>query len=164
MAREYDWNRTGMGKVKNVKKEQNKLLGEAIGQMREGQPTGDFQQFRSGVDQALGSTVGDVQRGMAQDQLTAGAGYSGFQQESARQAGDAQTAQTANLLAQYKQQQDQAALKRQQAVATGLQCERNTRREDRQEALKATTDIMGSIADVGTAIGQLPVFGVPGGE
>tara|TARA_R100001443_G_scaffold7927_2_gene17245 strand:+ start:630 stop:1100 length:471 start_codon:yes stop_codon:yes gene_type:complete len=149
------WNRNKQGKIKNIKKEQNKQLAGAISQMQEGQPTGDFQQFRSQADQAVGSTVGDVQRGMAQDQLTAGAGYSGFQQESARQAGDAQTAQTANLLAQYKKQQDQAALQRQQAVQTGLQYERGERRADRKEVVDTHASISGAVSDFLGAVGDI---------
>ena len=153
-----EWNRTRKGKIKSIKKEQNKMLGEAIGQMREGRPIGDFQQFRSQADQAIGATVGDVQRGMAQSQLATGQGYSGFQQESARQAGEGQLAQTANLLSQYRQQQDQAALQRQQAAVTGLQYERATRRQDRQEAVQTTTEIMGAINDALAAVGEIVPF------
>ena len=150
------WNRNKQGKIKNIKKEYNRQLASTVGQMREGQEVGPgFQQFRAQADQTLGATVGDVQRGMAQDQLTAGAGYSGFQQEAARQAGEGQLAQTANLLAQYRQQQDQAALQRQQAVQSGLQYERETRRQDRQEGIKATTDIMGAITDAVAAVGEI---------
>jgi len=153
------WNRTKKGKVRSIKKEQNKLLGETIGQMREGQEVGPgFQQFRAQADQAIGSTVGDVQRGMAQGQLAAGGAYSGFQQEAARQAGEGQLAQTANLLSQYKQQQDQAALQRQQAAATGLQYERATRRQDRQEGVQATTQIMGALNDALAAVGEIIPF------
>tara|TARA_R100001082_G_scaffold70321_1_gene40040 strand:+ start:110 stop:583 length:474 start_codon:yes stop_codon:yes gene_type:complete len=150
------WNRNKQGKIKSIKKEQNRMLAETMGQMREGQEVGPgFQQFRAQADQAVGSTVGDVQRGMAQDQLTAGAGYSGFQQESARQAGDAQTAQTANLLAQYKKQQDQAALQRQQAVSTGLQYERGERRADRKEVIDTHASISGAVTDFLSAVGEI---------
>ena len=150
------WNRNKQGKIKSIKKEQNRMLAETMGQMREGQEVGPgFQQFRAQADQAVGSTVGDVQRGMTQDQLTAGAGYSGFQQESARQAGDAQTAQTANLLAQYKKQQDQAALQRQQAVQTGLQYERGERRADRKEVIDTHASISGAVSDFLGALGDI---------
>ncbi len=150
------WNRNKQGKIKNIKKEYNRQLAQTIGQMGEGQEIGPgFQQFRSQADQAIGATVGDVQRGMAQGQLAAGEGYSGFQQEGARQAGEGQLAQTANLLSQYKQQQDQAALARQQAAQSGLQYERATRREDRREAVQTHNEIVGTITEAVAAVGDI---------
>ena len=150
------WNRNKQGKIKNVKKEYNRQLAGAVSQMREGQEVGPgFQPFRAQADQAIGATVGDVQRGMAQGQLAAGGAYSGFQQEAARQAGEGQLAQTANLLSQYKQQQDQAALQRQQAAQAGLQYERATRRQDRQEGIQAVGDIVGAVSEAVGAITQI---------
>ena len=143
-----EWNRTSAqrgGQVKNVRKEYNKMLSQTLRQAQEGQQVGQgFQDFRSDVDQTMGTTVGSAQPGTARDMMAAGQGYSGFQQEAARQANQAQLAQTSNILAQYKKQQDQAAMARNQAAVSGLQYERAQRAAQRAEVI----DTMQKVGDI----------------
>tara|TARA_R110002020_G_scaffold40231_1_gene119137 strand:- start:333 stop:632 length:300 start_codon:yes stop_codon:yes gene_type:complete len=96
--------------------------------------------------------------------MAAGQGYSGFQQEAARQAGGAQLAQTANLLSQYRKQQDQAAMARNQAAVSGLRYERQQRADERNEIINS----IGKVAETAsslfeTAAGVKSSFG-GGGE
>lgn len=102
-----------------------------------------------GVDTAIGAQVGDVQRGEAQAALATTGTYSGFQQEAARKAAAEQTAKTAQVLSQYKKQQQQGAMARHQAVSAGLQYERNERRKDRQAAMAAVTAVSDMLATHG---------------
>ena len=162
------WNRVSAmrgGQVKNVRKEENKMLAEQLRGMREGQQIGQgFQDFRADVDQTMGATVGSAQPGSARDMMAAGQGYSGFQQEAARQAGGAQLAQTANLLSQYRKQQDQAAMARNQAAVSGLRYERQQRADERNEIINS----IGKVAETAsslfeTAAGVKSSFG-GGGE
>ena len=143
-----EWNRTSAkrgGQIKNVRKEYNKMLSQNLKAMQEGQQVGQgFQDFRADVDQTMGTMVGSAQPGTARDAMAAGQGYSGFQQEAARQAGEAQMGQTASLLSQYKKQQDQAAMARNQAAVSGLQYERAQRAAQRAEVI----DTMQKVGDI----------------
>ena len=152
------------GRLKNVKKEYNRILAHQLGAMQEGASTGEtFQQFQAGVAPTVGSAVGDVQRGQAQAALATTGTYSGYQQEAARKAQDAGAAQTAGILGQYKQQQQAAAQARQQTVLSGLQYERAQRKAARESALQTMKSIADIIYTQGSTLAQ-PMAAYMGGS